>query len=238
MKRLFLAAFLATSPAFAEAVDVVNSPVPQQFVKGAYFGPTAPNGMVSDSQPFVVNGNAVVTGVLTIDGGTTNTSGNISGNSLVGGLLDAGAIYTPATLGAGGDLRAAANAYVAGQLDAGAIFTPGPLGATGLTSFGNSANVAGTLDAGGLIVTGASATVNGFLIPQISHGSDAGTSGVLSVNFGTAFTGSVGGLTLPDCTCSNVNATAAACDVTSRSVSQAAFKSGAGSDVIQYICVH
>jgi hypothetical protein len=65
----------------------------------------------------------------------------------------------------------------------------------------------------------------------IEHGGDAGTAGVLDVTFGAAFR------SLPDCVCSNVQASPVACGPTGRTTTGATFTvNGGGATVIEYIC--
>jgi hypothetical protein len=71
---------------------------------------------------------------------------------------------------------------------------------------------------------------NGFKVPQDQHGSDAGTSGNLSVSFSPVFTA------VPDCTC-NVQGALLACEIVSRSTTGAQFTdTTGGSDVIVWDC--
>lgn len=79
-------------------------------------------------------------------------------------------------------------------------------------------------------VVALSETLGGFKVPQILHGSDAGTSGVLSVNFTPNFSAR------PDCTCS-VQGSLLACEVVSRSTAAAQFTdSTGGTAVINWDC--
>lgn len=60
-----------------------------------------------------------------------SSSGAITGGLNVGGVVDAGAIYTGNTLGVAGDIRGGTGALVAGVVDAGAVYTVGTIGAAG-----------------------------------------------------------------------------------------------------------
>lgn len=147
----------------------------------------------------------------------------VKGNLTVKGLLilDAGTSNTGTDTNAG--LTVNGDAGIAGATSL----------AGGLATVDGSGNLtaqdAGIL--GSLAVTG-TASVNGFAVPQIKHFSDAGTGGLLDVAVSPSF-GAV-----PDCTCSNSNATTAACDITARSVSHIQAKSGSGTDVLNIICVN
>lgn len=72
-------------------------------------------------------------------------------------------------------------------------------------------------------------TTGGVTLPHDQRGCDAGSTGLLSVTFATAYAGQ------PSCTCSDTNSTLNACDVTARATTGATFKA-TGSDVICWTC--
>lgn len=72
MRQLLIAVFaLAAIGALAEPVDIVNSPRPQQFVNGAYFGPGTPNGQVTVNTELYAFGDAGIQGNLIAGGSAT-----------------------------------------------------------------------------------------------------------------------------------------------------------------------
>lgn len=182
-----------------------------------------------------LNGNLTIacSGAYSCDAG-------IQGNlSVSGSFTQKGAQTVSGDETVSGDAGVGGNLFVAGNVEAGAASTfDTSIDVKGFTTLESQVAISGNLnsvlgDAGfndNVLIKG-TLSANGFAVPQIQTYSDAGSTGVVSWTWPTAFTA------IPVCVCSNTNATVVACDITTRTTVGVATKSGAASDVQNIVCI-